>query len=283
MPKPHRPLRVAVLCSHRAPGLLYLLNQSPDRGAAYEIVGCVTNQLTFAEEVRVERRGIPTRSHPIAEFYAARGSSDYRDMDLRAAYDTETLTIVEPWFPDVLLLDGYLHLVTAPILDRFRHRVLNLHFGDLTLRTRGGAPRYSGVRAVRDALYAGCPETRATVHLVDATADGGPPLLCSWSFPVSPLVEELRRTVAIDALKAYAFAHEQWMKRTASGPLISAALRLVAAGAIELDALSSDVHVPWELERDGVLLAPEVGARLEIVPIPASDELTLDRLQLEVP
>src|SRR5689334_24187279 len=158
MLKPHRPLRVAVLCSHRAPGLLYLLNQSPDRGVAYEIVGCVTNQETFAEEVRVERRGIPTRSHSIAAFYDAHGARDRRDMELRAAYDAETLKILEPWFPDAILLDGYLHLVTAPILERFRHRVLNLHFSDLTLRQRDGAPRYPGIRAVRDALYAGCPE-----------------------------------------------------------------------------------------------------------------------------
>ena len=32
----HRPLRVAVLCSHCAPGLLYLLNSSPERGVAFE-------------------------------------------------------------------------------------------------------------------------------------------------------------------------------------------------------------------------------------------------------
>jgi phosphoribosylglycinamide formyltransferase 1 len=183
---PHHPLRVAVLCSHRAPGLLYLLNQSPDRGAAYEIVGCVTNQLTFEEAVRVERRGIPTRSHPIRAFYEDHGANDCRDLALREEFDAQLLSLVEPWFPDLLLLDGYLHLVTAPILRRFRNRVLNLHFSDLTLRTHLGAPRYPGIRAVADALAAGCRETRATVHLVDAQVDGGPPVIRSWPFPVSP-------------------------------------------------------------------------------------------------
>ena len=65
-------LRVAVLCSHRAPGLLHLLNADPDRGRAYDIVCCVTSETTFAEEVRVERRGVPTRSHDIRAFYDAR-------------------------------------------------------------------------------------------------------------------------------------------------------------------------------------------------------------------
>jgi folate-dependent phosphoribosylglycinamide formyltransferase PurN len=261
MLKPHRPLRVAVLCSHRAPGLIYLLNQSPDRGASYEIVGCVTDEPTFDEAVRVERRGIPVLSHDLRAFYAARGCSDCRDLDVRAAFDAETLTIVEPWMPDLLVLDGYLHLVTAPLLERFRNRVVNLHFSDLALRTPAGRPRFPGIHAVRDTLTAGRAETRATVHLVDAEPDAGPPIVRSWPFPVSPLVEELRTQSGNAAFKAYAFAHEQWMMRTASGPLIAAVLRLVAAGAVDLDALAASeayAHSPWLLDRHGFLLAPEV-------------------------
>jgi phosphoribosylglycinamide formyltransferase-1 len=261
MLKSHRPLRVAVLCSHRAPGLMYLLNQSPDRGASYEIVGCVTSQATFDEAVRVERRGVPVQPHLLREFYAAHGASNCRDMVLRAAYDTETLALVEPWLPDVILLDGYLHLVTAPLLQRFRDRVINLHFSDLTLRTGGGAPRHPGIRAVRNALAAGCPETRATVHLVNAEVDAGPPIVRSWPFPVSPLVEDLRTQSGESAFKAYAFAHEQWMMRTAAGPLIAAALRLIATGAVDLGTRAesgADVQSPWLLERHGFLLAPEL-------------------------
>ena len=256
----HRPLRIAVLCSHRAPGLVYLLNQAPDRGAAYEIVGCITNQTTFEEEVRVERRGIPIASLPIRAFYAARGARDCRDMTLRVAYDIELLARLEPWFPDIILLDGYLHLVTAPLLERFRHRVLNLHFSDLTLRTSTGAPRYPGIRAVRDALAAGCSETRATVHLVDARADGGPPIIRSRPFAVSPLVDELRTQSDDRAFRAYAFAHEQWMLRTVSGPLLAAAFGLVSNGAVDLDAAAigdASESATWLLERGGVLTAPE--------------------------
>jgi phosphoribosylglycinamide formyltransferase-1 len=264
---PHHPLRIAVLCSHRAPGLLYLLNRSPDRGAAYEIVCCVTSEETFAEEVRVERRGIPTRSHPIVDFYARR-EADLRDRELRAAYDRETLTIVEPYLPDVILLDGYLYLVTAPLLHRFLNRVINLHFSDLTLRTPSGAPQFPGVHAVRDALGAGRPETRATVHLVDPAPDAGPPIVRSWGFPVSPLVDDLRALGAPDVFKAYAYAHEHWMMRTASGPLMASALRLMSAGAVDLDALAAgDGHpAPWLLERPDCLLAPTLDVEMPAVP-----------------
>jgi folate-dependent phosphoribosylglycinamide formyltransferase PurN len=269
---PHHPLRVAVLCSHRAPGLLYLLNQSPDRGAAFEIVGCVTSQDTFAEEARVERRGIPIHEHPIHDFYRAHGASDCRDLALRADYDAETLRLIEPWFPDIVVLDGYLHVVTDRLLSRFHNRVVGLHYSDLTLRTEAGAPRFPGIRAVRDSLLAGCHETRATVHLVNAVIDGGPPIVRSWPFAVSPLVEALRPQAATEVINAYTLAHEQWMLRTVSGPLLSAALRLIADSAVDLEALAkADAAVvsPWLLERPGFLVAPEVAPELDVVATPA--------------
>jgi len=268
MLNPHRPLRVAVLCSQRAPGLLYLLNQSPERGAAYEIVCAVTSEHTFAEEVRVERRGIPTRVHPIAGFYAARGAASCADLAIRAHYDAETLRIIEPYMPDIVLLDGYAYLVTAPMLERFRNRVLGLHFGDLMVRTVSGTPRFPGVRAVRAALAAGARETRATVHLVDAEPNAGPPIVRSWAFPVSPLVEDLRTVAADDVQRAYAYAHEQWMLRVAAGPLVAAALRLIATGALNLDVIAIDMNrwTPWLLERHGFLFAPDA----ELAAVPAS-------------
>ncbi len=236
----HRPVRVAVLCSHDAPGLMYLLNTSPERGVAFEIVCCLTSERTFAEEVRVERRGIPTIAHPIADFFEARGTSMYRDQAGREVYDRETLALVEPYLPDILLLDGYLYLLTAPLLARFLHRVINLHFSDLAQ---------------------GCRVTRATVHLVNEVPDSGAPIVLSWPFPVSPLVEELRTQNAADVFNAYAFAHQQWMMRTASGPLIASALHLIATRVVDLDTLASaDVRseIPRLLDRHGFLMAPEV-------------------------
>jgi folate-dependent phosphoribosylglycinamide formyltransferase PurN len=240
---------------------MHLLNRSPDRGVAFEIVCCVTSERTFAEEVRVERRGIPTLAHPIADFFGARGSSLYRDFGARGDYDAETLALVEPFLPDLLLLDGYRYLVTPRLLRVFSNRVINLHFSDLTLRTPLGRPRFPGLRAVRDAMADGRRETRATVHLVNEQPDAGPAIALSWPFPVSPLVEELRAQSVPDAFKAYVFAHQQLMMRTAAGPLMAAALRLIATGAVDLDELASadsSSAPPWLLAADGDLMAPEL-------------------------
>jgi folate-dependent phosphoribosylglycinamide formyltransferase PurN len=258
MLKPHHPLRVAVLCSHRAPGLLYLLNRSPDRGVTYEIACVVSSDLAFAEEVRVERRGIPTRGHSIHDFYESRAHVTVDDLDVRAEYDAETLKLIEAYTPDVVLLDGYLYLLTRPMLAKFPSRIISLHFSDLTLRNVDGSPRFPGIHAVRDAMLAGCGETRATVHLVNERLDDGPPLVRSWPFSVSPLVEDLRTQDAPEVMKAYMYAHEQWMRRTVSGPLVAAALRLISTGGVDLDELAAHgVSSPWMLDRLGWLHAPE--------------------------
>jgi phosphoribosylglycinamide formyltransferase-1 len=263
-----KPLRVAVLCSHRAPGVMHLLHADPDRGRSFEIVCCLTSEPTFAEEVRVERRGVPTRSHDIRAFYDRRKAPLRGTPDVRAAYDAETVAILKPFAPDLILTAGYLYLLTEPMLAAFRNRILNLHFADLTLRTPAGEPGFPGIHAVRDTLAAGCSETCATVHLVDAGADHGPAIVRSWPFPVSPMVEEAQRWEATDLLRAYGFAHEQWMMRACSGPMWTAVLQLVAFGSIDLDrqrafARDGQQVAPWSLGRGGTLMPPQ----LEPVPM----------------
>jgi|KBSSwiStaDraftv2_1062776.scaffolds.fasta_scaffold750353_2 phosphoribosylglycinamide formyltransferase-1 len=253
------PLRVAVLCSHRAPGLLHLLNADPDRGRTFDVVCCVTSESTFAEEVRVERRGVPTRSHRIHAFYDARQARLGAAPDVRAAFDADTARLLKPFSPNLVVLAGYLYRLSEPMLSAFRHRILNLHFADLTLRTPAGEPVFPGIRAVRDAIAAGCAETRATVHLVDAGVDAGAPLVRSWPFPVSPMVEEAQSWTATDLLRAYTFAHEQWMMRACAGSLWSAALQLVSGRRVDLDRLAASASraiTPWELTRRGALVPP---------------------------
>ena len=258
------------MCSHRAPGLMYLLNRSPDRGASFEIACVVTSEDTFDEEVRVERRGIPTLVHSIRRFCEARGASVYHDLETRRAYDAETARLLEPYFADLLLLDGYLYLVTKPLLNAFRDRTLNLHFSDLTLRNDDGTPRFPGIRAVRDALAAGCAETRATVHLVNECPDDGAPVVVSWPFAVSPLVSDLQAIGASNIFGSYVHAHQQWMMQAAAGPLMAAALRLVSSGAVTLRDLAQArgaVTNPWKLDEQGSLLAPS--CELATMPVVA--------------
>jgi len=75
----------------------------------------------------------------------------------------ETLLAVAP---DVVVLAGYLRLIGPHVLAAFGGRILNVHPSLL--------PSFPGLHGAADALAAGVAVTGVTVHLVDATLDGGP-------------------------------------------------------------------------------------------------------------
>ncbi len=67
---------------------------------------------------------------------------------------------------DVIVSAGYLRILEAPVVDRWRHRWLNVHPALL--------PSFPGMHAVADALAAGAKVTGVTVHFVDEGVDSGP-------------------------------------------------------------------------------------------------------------
>ena len=127
------------------------------------------------------------------------------------------------------VLAGYLLILTAPMLEAFDGRIINVHHSDLLRRTPEGRARYPGLRAVRDAIRAGERETRATAHVVTAQLDEGPVLVQSSAYPVPPVAAWAREREDWDLLKAVVWAHQEWMLRDAWGPLLAGALEMADA------------------------------------------------------
>jgi folate-dependent phosphoribosylglycinamide formyltransferase PurN len=223
-------VRVAVLSSHRAPGADYLLREDPNRGERYEIAAFVASDPANADLGRFVAAGVPTAVHDIRAFYAARGAR-LTDLGPRPDYDGELRDALTVHRPDLVVLCGYLHILTASMLDAYPGRIVNIHDSDLALLGRDGRPKYRGLRSTRDAVFAGEPVTRSTVHLVTPEVDVGPVLVRSWPFPVHALVEDARRWGTNDILKAYAYAQREWMMRAAWGPLLARAIELFVEGA----------------------------------------------------
>lgn len=253
----NRPLKVAVLCSRRAPGLLQLLNRDARRGRDYDVVCCVSSEETFDEQTGVERRGLPCLPHPVRAFYRQRDAC-LGDLSVRAAYDADTLRILEPYHPDLLVLDGYLLLLTKPVLDVFDGRMLNVHHSDLLLRDSSGRAKYPGLRAVADALLAGEHETRVSTHLVTDRVDDGPVILRSWAFPVSEVAAWARKRQAWDVLRSASWAHQEWMLREGWWPMLARSIELAARAMEAPDArLDANRIGRWVLDPAGSLLAEE--------------------------
>jgi folate-dependent phosphoribosylglycinamide formyltransferase PurN len=234
--------------------LTHLIDHDGNRGRLYDVVCCLTSEESFAEQAVVADSGIPVVAHPIRRFCGTRGCR-LSDTAARAAYDRETTDRLSAYRVDLVVLTSYLYVLSEPMLASFRDRIVNIHHSDLTLRHLDGRPRLPGLRAVRDALLAGLHETRATAHLVTGELDQGPPFLRSWPFPVSPLVSDARTRHAVDVLKAYTYAHQEWMIRATWGPLAAAAIELIARHDLDLSTLArtphDDLGPPWELAEDG--------------------------------
>jgi phosphoribosylglycinamide formyltransferase-1 len=103
---------------------------------------------------RATAAGIPTRIFDLQAF----GDREHRDRELA---DWLTLRGV-----DLVVLAGYMHLLTPAFLARFPERIVNVHPSLL--------PQFPGARPIDDALAAGVETTGVTVHYVDEGVDSGP-------------------------------------------------------------------------------------------------------------
>jgi formyltetrahydrofolate-dependent phosphoribosylglycinamide formyltransferase len=94
----------------------------------------------------------------------------------------EWLQALEAHNVDLLVLAGYLKLVPAQVIARFRGRIINIH--PALLPAFGGKGMY-GARVHEAVLASGAGESGATVHLVDEVYDRGP-ILGQAKVPVLP-------------------------------------------------------------------------------------------------
>jgi phosphoribosylglycinamide formyltransferase-1 len=121
--------------------------------ASLPIAAAASNTPGIPALGRAEAAAIPARAFEL-DGYADRPARD-RDMA-----DWLLLRGVE-----LVVLAGYMHLLTSEFLDRFPQRIVNVHPSLL--------PEFPGARAIDDALAAGVETTGVTVHYVDEGLDTG--------------------------------------------------------------------------------------------------------------
>jgi phosphoribosylglycinamide formyltransferase 1 len=148
--------RIAVLASGEGTNLQALIDRM--HGESVEIVGVGGDKPGARALERAAAAGIPGRAFRL---------SDYDDREARDA-------AIAAWLRDdlgagVIVLAGYMALLTPGFIGAFRDRIVNVHPSLL--------PQFPGLRAIEQALEAGATETGVTVHLVDEGVDTGPVLL----------------------------------------------------------------------------------------------------------
>jgi phosphoribosylglycinamide formyltransferase-1 len=232
-----RPLRVAVLTSGRPHGVRDLLARGRGRGLTWDVVAAGSSASEPSPEPWASC-GVPFFSEPILPFLARRGLT-LRDPWAREVYDRGLLAHLAPYDVDLVVLAGYLYVLSPVFLGRYPGRVVNVHHADLLRLDAHGRPLFPGLHAVRDAIRAGETSTRATAHVVTDVVDGGPVIARSTAYPVSPLAGWALATGAHEALRAYTRAHEEWMLATAWAPLLEAAIASFVRTEVQVPAEAS--------------------------------------------
>jgi phosphoribosylglycinamide formyltransferase 1 len=142
---------IGVLASGEGTNLQALLD------AGLPVVAVASNVRDAPALERARAAGVPVATFSL-DCHADRG-----ERDLVMA------TWLEEHAVELVVLAGYMHLLTTPFLDRFPERIVNVHPSLL--------PAFPGAHALADALTAGVAETGVTVHLVDEGLDTGPVLV----------------------------------------------------------------------------------------------------------
>ena len=84
----------------------------------------------------------------------------------REQYDRRLLQAIDPFQPDLIILAGYMRILSIVFVNEFKDRILNIHPSLL--------PKYKGTNTHQRVLEAGDKEHGATVHIVTSALDAGP-------------------------------------------------------------------------------------------------------------
>jgi phosphoribosylglycinamide formyltransferase-1 len=149
-------MRVAVLASGTGTNLQTLLDEVHGR-EGIEIVAVASNRADAIALERADAAGVPTAVFPVQDY------SGREERDLAIA------GWLEERGAELVVLAGYMQLLSDDFLGRFPSRVINVHPALL--------PAFPGIRAVEQALAYGVKVFGVTVHFVDRGVDTGPVIL----------------------------------------------------------------------------------------------------------
>lgn len=150
-----RPMKnIVILISGRGSNMEAIVKAAQAESWPARVAAVISNRAD-AEGLRF------AASHGIATAVVAN-----RDYPTREAFDAALQEVVDGFAPDLVVLAGFLRILTAGFVEHYASRMLNIHPSLL--------PAFPGLHTHRQALAAGVKTHGATVHFVTADLDHGP-------------------------------------------------------------------------------------------------------------
>lgn len=130
---------------------------------------------------------------------------DHKTFESREAFDAELRRVVESYNPDLVVLAGFMRVLTAGFVEAFEGRILNIHPALL--------PLFPGLHTHERAIEAGCRVHGSTVHFVSAVLDGGA-IIGQAVVPVLPSddADSLAARVLVKEHKLYPAVCREFLK-----------------------------------------------------------------------
>lgn len=171
---------IVILISGRGSNMEAIVNACQREGWPARITAVISNKATASGLQFAAQHGIATTV------------VDHKAFDSREAFDTELARTIDVYQPDVVVLAGFMRILTEGFVRHYEGRLLNIHPSLL--------PAFPGLHTHQRAIEAGCKLAGVTVHFVTPELDHGP-------FVLQAAVPVLADDTA-DSLSARVLPHE---------------------------------------------------------------------------
>ena len=153
------PLNVVVLVSGNGSNLQAIIDNLAEKSELASVVAVISNEsdaygLKRAESANIEAVCL-----------------EHRKFNSRESYDEALLKTIMSYHPDLVVLAGFMRILTTHFVQQFEGKMLNIHPSLL--------PKYKGLNTHQKAIDAGDQEHGASVHFVTPELDGGPVIIQS--------------------------------------------------------------------------------------------------------
>lgn len=150
-------LKLVVLISGGGSNLLALIRDSQREDAPYEICGVISNDATAGGLQHAANAGIPSQV------------INHQDYEGREQFDQAMIQAIDSWQPDLVVLAGFMRILTDDFVNHYLDRMINIHPALL--------PAYPGLNTHQRAIDAGETWHGASVHYVIPELDAGPVII----------------------------------------------------------------------------------------------------------
>jgi phosphoribosylglycinamide formyltransferase-1 len=147
---------IVILISGRGSNMESVVRAAQAEQWPARIAAVISNKADAGGLAFAQANGIATAVVPSKEYAS------------RAEFDAALQQVIDGFSPDLVVLAGFMRILTAPFVEHYAGRMLNIHPSLL--------PEFPGLATHRQALDAGVARHGATVHVVTAELDHGPVL-----------------------------------------------------------------------------------------------------------